>query len=180
MMNAMKGVTLNNRKAVFTYGRFDNVNNVNKQLIVAMVNRSKETSADPYIVVTHTGSGANAKRVKLENMFPGIPIMSTSSTNPSVVSIIDRLRNNKKYRNIEMVTRTNSVGQFKKFINIPIFNSGVVRTTAKKTPAATKKARPALKKTKLGTRKPATSYNRKFKKSGRNVRALSKMMKNLF
>jgi len=183
LMNAMDVMSINGKKAVFTYGKFEPINNTNKELVRRMVMRAKNTGADPYIIVTHTGSGANAKKQKLKEMFPNIPVMATSSEDPKLISVVNRLRKNKDYKNIEMVARSNSVDQFKKFMSLPIFNSGVSRNTPMKKPRA-KVTKPKNKVTKTKTKvtKPkskANPYTQKFKKSDRNVRALEKMMKNL-
>jgi len=178
-VRSMDVMKINGKKAVFAYGRFENINNVNKELVRKMLLRAKNTSADPYIIVTHTGTGAAAKKDKIKGIFPNIQVLSTSSADPKLASVVNSLKRNKDYKNIEMVARTNSVDQFKKFMSIPVFNSGVSRP--KTTKAAPKKAKAAIKKPK-GTSKPKSKkdpYTRKFVKSNRNVRALGKMMKNL-
>lgn len=179
IMSAMEVMSINGKKAVFAYGRFEPINNTNKELVKKMVMRAKNTGADPYIIVTHTGSGPNAKKEKLKEMFPNVPVMATSSEDPKLISVVNRLRKNKDYKNIEMVARSNSIDQFKKFMSIPIFNSGVSKNTPMKKPKA--KAKVTKPKDRVTKPKPKSKnpYAQKFKKSDRNVRALEKMMKNL-
>jgi len=177
IMSAMDVMSINGKKAVFAYGRFEPINNTNKELVRRMVMRAKNTGADPYIIVTHTGSGVNAKKDKLREMFPNVQVMGTSSEDPKLISVVNRLKKNRDYKNIEMVARSNSVDQFKKFMSLPIFNSGVSKNTP------TKKPKAKVTKTKdrvTKTKSKANPYTQKFKKSDRNVRSLEKMMKNLF
>lgn len=180
-MNAMTAMNINDKKAVFVYGKFEPMNDTNKELIKKLVIRAKTTGADPYIIVTHTGSGVNAKKQKLGELFPNVTIMGTSSEDPKLGSIVKRLRTNKNYKNIEMVARSNTVDRFQKFMNVPVFNSGVSKTVSTATKGVTK-PRPKPKSSK-GVTKPKPKSSKgvtKPKTSDRNMRALERMMKNMF
>ena len=125
-MNAMTAMNINGKKAVFAYGTFEPINDTNTKLIRKMVTHAKNTGADPYIIVTHTGSGVNAKKPKLAELFPNVTIMGTSKKEPTLGYIVNRLRTNKNYKTIEMVARTNAVKKFKKFVNVnKVVNSKV-------------------------------------------------------
>ena len=162
--NAMTAMNINGKKAVFAYGTFEPINDTNTKLITEMVLHAKKTGADPYIIVTHTGSGVNAKKPKLAELFPNVTIMGTSLKEPTLGYIVNRLRTNKNYKTISMVARTNAVETFKTFVNVNnVVNSGV----SKRTPGAV---------TKPKNSKGVTMST----KLDRNMRALERMMKNMF
>ena len=125
------------KKAAFVYGRFENINKINKQLLDKLITRAKNTNADPFIFMTHTTPATSVRKEKMKMLYPKARVVflrTTSPLQPRIRSIINNIRKNGDYMNIEMVALANDMRELKKKKNmtIPLYNSGVTRIVPSK------------------------------------------------
>ena len=116
------------KKAIFTYGRMNPPTKGHESLIKTLLKNSKKEGADPFIVITHTQNKkknpltAAEKKNILEKMFPNVPVLSTSKSEPNPNYIINKLKS-KGYDNIQMMVGSDRLNSFG-FVKAPVRSGG--------------------------------------------------------
>ena len=117
------------KKAIFVFGRFNPPTRGHKAMINKLLTNANNMGADPFIVVTHTQNKKknpltpDEKRAIIEKLYPGVPVLATSKSEPSPTYIINKLKKN-NYTNISMMVGSNRIKSFG-WVGVPVLSGGM-------------------------------------------------------